>query len=100
MSIVFRSRVFSVELEKIHLPDGREHEGAIVGDAPVVVLIGMPDAGHVILVHQYRHSIRRDLWEVPAGGVNPGETPDAAARREGEEETGSRAGPGRRPAGT
>jgi ADP-ribose pyrophosphatase len=47
----------------------------------------MPDEGHVVLVRQYRHSVRRDLWELPAGGVNPGESPEAAAARECEEET-------------
>ena len=48
----------------------------------------MTDAGHVILVRQYRHSVRRDLWELPAGSLDPGESADAAAKRECEEEVG------------
>jgi ADP-ribose pyrophosphatase len=88
MSIVYKGRVFSVDVETIRLPNGREHEVAIVRHPPSVVLIPMTDADHVILIRQYRHSIRRDLWELPAGSLDPGESADAAATRECEEEIG------------
>ena len=88
MSIVYEGRVFSVEVETVRLPNGREHEMAVVRHPPAVVLIPVRDADHVILVRQYRHSIRRDLWELPAGSVDPGETAESAARRECEEEIG------------
>ena len=88
MAIVFKGRVFSVEVETVRLPNGRAHEMAIVRHPPSVVLIPMTDAGHVILVRQYRHSVRRDLWELPAGSLDPGESADAAAKRECEEEIG------------
>src|SRR5437879_735468 len=86
--IVFEGRVFSVDVETIRLPNGRDHELAIVRHNPSVVLLAMPDEGRVILVRQYRHSIRRDLWELPAGSIDRGESPEAAARRECEEEIG------------
>jgi 8-oxo-dGTP pyrophosphatase MutT (NUDIX family) len=88
MAIVYKGRVFSVEVETLRLPNGREHEMAIVRHPPSVVLIPMTDADHVILIRQYRHSIRRDLWELPAGGVDSGESAEAAAARECEEEIG------------
>jgi ADP-ribose pyrophosphatase len=86
MPIVFTSRVFSVEVERVRLADGREHEVAIVRHAPSVVLIPMQDAEHVILIRQYRHSIAREIWELPAGSLEPGEAAEAAAARECEEE--------------
>jgi ADP-ribose pyrophosphatase len=52
------------------------------------VLIPIQDDGRVILIRQYRHSVKRELWELPAGSLNPGESPEAAAARECEEETG------------
>ena len=46
------------------------------------------DDGRVVLIRQYRHSVRRELWELPAGSLDRGESPEAAARRECAEETG------------
>jgi ADP-ribose pyrophosphatase len=88
MPIVYKGRVFSVEVETIRLPNGREHETAIVRHPPSVVLIPMKDANHVILIRQYRHSVRRDMWELPAGSLDAGESAEAAAKRECEEEIG------------
>jgi ADP-ribose pyrophosphatase len=41
-----------------------------------------------VLVRQYRHAVHASLWELPAGSVDPGETPEDAARRECHEEVG------------
>jgi ADP-ribose pyrophosphatase len=86
--IVYTGRVFSVDVEKIRLRNGREHETAIVRHRPSVVLIPMEDRDRVVLVRQYRHSIERELWELPAGSLDDGESAEAAARRECEEEIG------------
>jgi len=88
MSIVFKGRVFSVEVSRRRFPNGRRHEVAIVRHAPAVVVIPIDSEGHVVLIKQYRAALERELWEVPAGSVDAGETADAAARRECEEETG------------
>ncbi len=88
MSIVYKGRVFSVEVERVRIADGREHEVATVRHAPAVVVLPLRDPEHVVLIRQYRHSIRRDIWELPAGSVDPGESPQAAATRECEEEIG------------
>ena len=74
------------------LPTGLEqrypvlHVGLTVGVVPFV------DAEHVLLVRQFRHLARADSWELPGGGGNPGESPEAAAQRELREEGGYRAG--------
>jgi ADP-ribose diphosphatase len=84
--LVYKSRVFQVEETRVRFPDGRERDIAVVRHAPVVVLIPMPALGQVILIRQYRASIARETWELPAGGIEPGETELQAARRECEEE--------------
>jgi len=88
MSIVYKGRVFSVEAGKLTFPNGREHDVTIVRHAPSVVLIPVEDDGRVVLVRQYRAPIDRMTWEFPAGSLDAGESADAAARRECEEEIG------------
>jgi ADP-ribose pyrophosphatase len=60
--------------------------GVTVGVVPFV------DADHVLLIRQFRHLTRESSWELPGGGAQPGETPEAAAQRELREEGGYRAG--------
>ena len=86
MAIVFTGRVFSVEVEEARLPDGRSFQLETVRHRPSVVLLPMKDEEHVVLIRQFRHTVQRELWELPAGGINPGESAAAAAARECEEE--------------
>ena len=86
--VVYKSRVFSVEVDKIVLRNGREVELAIVRHRPSVVLIPVKDDGQIVMIRQYRHALRRDIWELPAGNINDGESAEAAAARECEEEIG------------
>ena len=87
MAIVCSTRVFAIDVEKIPGPHGGEYEVATVRHRPCVTLIPVLDDGRVVLIRQYRHSVKRMLWELPAGSIDPGEDPDVAAARECEEET-------------
>lgn len=84
--IVYRSRVFSVDDTTVRDPSGREHHVVVVRHPPSVVLIPVQDDGRIVLIRQFRASIDREIWEVPAGKVDKGETAEAAAVRECEEE--------------
>ena len=86
MSIVFKGRVFSVEVDRRRFPNGQEHEIAVVRHDPSVVFIPTQDDGRVMLIRQYRASVDRELWEVPAGRMEPGESAEDAVVRECEEE--------------
>ena len=88
VSIIYKGRVFSVEVDRMTLPNGTAHDVAVVRHPPSVVIIPIRDDGRVVLVNQFRPSLWRRLWELPAGGVEPGETPEAAAIRECGEEIG------------
>jgi ADP-ribose pyrophosphatase len=88
MAIVYKGRVFSVEVETVRAPTGQAREIATIRHGPCVVLIPILDDGRVVMIRQFRHSVGRDLWELPAGNVDDGESVEAAAFRECEEETG------------
>ena len=84
----FAGRVFSVAVDRVVLPHGREATMEVVRHAASAVLVPMVDADHVILIRQYRYPVDRVLWELPAGTLDPGETPEQAAIRECHEEIG------------
>ena len=88
MAIVYKGRVFSVDVETVPTPGGKTHEIATIRHGPCVVVIPILDDGRVVMIRQFRHSVGRDLWELPAGNVDDGESVEAAAFRECEEETG------------
>jgi ADP-ribose pyrophosphatase len=88
MEVVYKGRVFSVEVGRKRFPNGQEHDVAIVRHPPSVVMIPIEDDGRVILIRQFRASVDRQLWEVPAGTLEPDEVPEQAAVRECEEEIG------------
>ena len=81
-------RVFDVDRDRVRMPNGREVTVDIVRHTKSVVLIPIPEPQHVILIRQYRYAVNKFLWELPAGSVDPGETPEQAARRECHEEIG------------
>lgn len=81
-------RAFRTLQDRVRLPNGRETTMDVVRHPASVILLPLPDPERVILVRQYRYAVDRWIWELPAGNVEPGEDPEAAARRECEEETG------------
>jgi ADP-ribose pyrophosphatase len=84
----FAGRILSVAADRVRLPNGNEATMEVVRHVGSVVLLPMPDEDHIVLVKQYRYAIDRWIWELPAGCLNPGEEPAAAASRECQEETG------------
>jgi len=85
---VYEGKVFNVDREQVRLPHGPTVTLDVVRHSQSVVILPVPEPGRVILIRQYRHAVNQWLWEVPAGSVDPGESPEAAARRECHEEIG------------
>ena len=56
----------------------------------VSAMVVLLNKNKILLVRQYRYGANETLWEIPAGTVDPGESPLHCARRECEEETGYR----------
>ena len=83
----FRGRVFSVVTDQVAMPGGRVVARDYVRHIGAVGLTALDDRGRVVLVRQYRHPLRRFIWELPAGLIDvEGEALPAAALRELAEE--------------
>lgn len=92
--IAFRGPVFYVSSDRVREPGGILVRRDIVRHPGSVVILAVDDSHsqpHVLLASQYRYAAGRPLWELPAGRIDHGEKPLAAAKRELLEETGYRA---------
>jgi ADP-ribose pyrophosphatase len=87
-----RTPVFYVTQDHAVDPSGFEIRRAIVQHSGSAVMLAADEKKRILLVRQYRLPARQYLWEIPAGRLDPGETPLKAAKRELAEETGYRAG--------
>jgi ADP-ribose pyrophosphatase len=85
---VFEGRAVKLRVDTVKLPNGRETTREIVEHENCVAIVALDDADNILLVRQFRKPVEKDLLEIPAGGIDPGETPEDAVRREMREETG------------
>ena len=85
---IYKGRIFQLEVDVVKLPTGHILDMEIVRHPGSVVLLPVPEPGKIILIRQYRYTLDRWIWELPAGSLKPNEDPDTAAARECEEEIG------------
>ncbi len=78
-------------VDEVRLPDGAEIEYGILESGGFATVVPVTDEGKVVLVRQWRQPLGNFTLELPSGGVDVGEEPEVAARRELFEETGDRA---------
>ncbi len=88
---IFDGRVVHLRVDTVRR-DGRETTREIIEHEPVIAVIPLDEQGRLLLVKQYRSPVEKELLEIPAGGIEPGETPEEAVIREMQEETGCRPG--------
>jgi ADP-ribose pyrophosphatase len=87
---IYDGNVLNLRVDTVATGSGT-HQWEVVEHSGAVVVIAMPSPDEMVLVRQYRHPLERMTWEVCAGGIDPGESPQDAAVRELREETGFRA---------
>ncbi len=85
---VFNGLVVGLRLDEIEWPSGRTTVAEIVEHRGAVAIVPVTASAEVLLVRQFRYPVGRELLEIPAGTIEPGEAPDACARRELAEEVG------------
>jgi ADP-ribose pyrophosphatase len=88
---VLKNKLFTVTDEIAIDPGGFEIHRNIIRHPGSAVMMAVDEKERVLLVKQFRLPAKRELWELPAGRLDPGETALQAAKRELQEETGYKA---------
>ena len=90
--LVYRCKIFDIWEEEIQLPNGKTSKQTRIDHKPTVAIAALNDKNEILLISQYRNSVRKNLLEIPAGTMDKTEeSPIACARRELAEETGFQA---------
>jgi ADP-ribose pyrophosphatase len=89
---VYSGRLLKIDRDEVLLPNGRTTELEIIRHPGAAAIVPFVDGDDILLVRQFRYAAGGFILEVPAGTLQPGEEPEACARREVEEESGHRAG--------
>lgn len=90
---VWEHRFLDAHVDQVRFPDGSVGEQVLIhhpGAAAVVPFLSDPrgEDPQLLLIKQYRYAVGGNLWEIPAGRLEPSEAPLACAHRELLEETG------------
>ncbi len=86
--LIFEGRAVKLRVDTVEMPGGRKTTREIVEHSECVAVVAIDAESNVILVSQFRKPVEKELLEIPAGGIEPGEDPVAAVRRELREEIG------------
>ena len=87
---VYDGRILNVRVDEAVLPNGKTVTREVIEHHGACGIVAFDEDGKLLMVRQYRYPMACELLELPAGKIDPGETPDACAARELEEETGYR----------
>jgi len=86
--LIYDGQVVKLRVDTVRMPGGRETQREIVEHGDCVAIIAIDADDNVLLVKQFRKPVEKELLEIPAGSIDPGEDPVTTVRREMQEETG------------
>ena len=84
----YEGRIINVRSDEVRMPSGDTAYREVVEHPGAVTIIAENSDNKIVFVEQYRYPVGEILLEIPAGKLDPGETPESCARRELLEETG------------
>ena len=86
--LIYDGRTVKLRIDTVQMANGRETTREIVEHSDCIAIVAIDADDNVLLVKQFRKPVEKELLEIPAGGIDPGEDPETAVRRELREETG------------
>lgn len=87
---IYSGKIITLHVDRVKLPTGGVGTREIAQTSDSVAVVPVTCDKKVVLVRQYRYAGAEEVLEIPAGRIDPGESPETAARRELIEETGCR----------
>src|SRR4030042_1311676 len=85
---IYHGRAVNIRVDTVEKANGAETTREVVEHSDCITVVAIDEQGNVLLVRQFRHAVDRFLLEIPAGGIDPGEEPIDAVRRELQGEIG------------
>ena len=89
---IYKGTLLDVRRDEITLPNGKTSAREYIKHPGAACIIPVLPEGNIALIKQYRYPVQSEMIELPAGKLDPGEKPEACAKRELEEEIGYSAG--------
>ena len=87
-TIVYHGKIFELIRENITLENGTTTDVEFIEHPGAAAIIPFLDDNRIVLLKQYRHALKKYIWEIPAGTLDPQEEIISCAKRELIEETG------------
>ena len=88
---IYDGRILSLRVDRVLLENGQETVREVIDHQGAAGVVAFDEEGKLLMVRQYRYPIGQEMLELPAGKIDPGETPLQCAARELQEETGYKA---------
>jgi ADP-ribose pyrophosphatase len=86
--LIYEGRAVKLRVDTIQTKNGRQATREIVEHSDCIAVVVIDEEDNVLLVKQFRKPVEKELLEIPAGGIDPGESPEEAVIRELQEEIG------------